>query len=119
MDADVKEVLNALEVAKTHAIAMNGATLVNKVMSEVLELEEFPSGPESFHSIQESEIVKAVFGSHAMGIEKSFSIFMGMIKDGVLIPDIKAMRKLAEKITSEETEFPNFNMEFVEGEDDA
>jgi hypothetical protein len=29
------------------------------------------------------------------------------------------MRKLAEKITSEETEFPNFNMEFVEGEDDA
>jgi hypothetical protein len=44
---------------------------------------------------------------------------MGMIKDGVLIRDIKAMRKLAEQITSKETEFPNFNMEFVEGEDDA
>lgn len=114
MNADVKEVLDALEVAKTHAIAVNGATLINKVMSEVLELEEFPSGPESFHSIQESEIVKAVFGSHALGIEKSFSVFMGMIKDGVLIPDIKAMRKLAEQISSKEVEFPNFQMEFKE-----
>lgn len=118
MTADVKEVLDALEVAKTHAIAVNGSTLVNKVMSEVLELEEFPSGPESFHSIQESEIVKAVFGSHAMGVEKSFSVFMSMIKDGILIPDIKAMRKLAEQIVSKETEFPNFEMDFVEGEDD-
>jgi hypothetical protein len=120
MNADVKEVLDALEVAKTHAIAMNGATLINKVMSDVLELEDFPSGPESFHNVQESEIVKAVFGSHAMGVEKSFSVFMSMIKDGILIPDIKAMRRLANQIreSEEEPEFPDFEMEFKEGDDD-
>jgi hypothetical protein len=121
MNADVKEVLDALEVAKTSAIAMNGALLINKVMSEVLDLEDFPSGPESFHSVQESEIVKAVFGSHAMGVEKSFKVFMSMIEEGILIPDMKAMREKAGQLRSDEeteTEFPNVEMEFEDGDND-
>ena len=101
MDERIQGVLDAMEQAKVNMIENHGNYLVQKVCTEVLEIEGFPSGPEEFHSLQEQEIVKAVFGTHAVGVHRAFHVVMKMIKEGALIPDYDKMLQLASEYLKE------------------
>jgi len=102
MDDKMQGVLDAIEKAKVSMIQNHGNYLVHKVCSEVLELEPFPAGPEDFHNIQEQELVKAIFGTHAIGVHRAFHIVMKMIKEGALVPDYDRMTELAEQYLEED-----------------
>lgn len=104
MDERMQGVLDAMEQAKANMIQDHGNYLVQKVCTEVLEIEGFPSGPEEFHSLQEQEIVKAVFGTHAVGVHRAFHVVMKMIKEGALIPDYDKMVELGQQYAEEDGE---------------
>lgn len=111
-DAKMQGFLNAIEKAKMNMIQNHGNQLLHKVCTEVLELESFPAGPESFHSIQEEQVVRAIFGTHAIAVHRAFHVIMQMIKEGALVPDYDKMTELAEQYFEED-------MEDAEEDDDS
>lgn len=102
MDDKMQGVLDAIEKAKVSMIQNHGNYLVHKVCTEILELEPFPAGPEDFHNVQEQELVKAIFGTHAIGVHRAFHIITKMIQEGALIPDYDRMTELAEQYLEED-----------------
>lgn len=88
-----EQVVDALNQAKDFVISDIGSNTVTKVMNEVLELEM--NGPESFHNVQEIELVKAIFGTHAHATTKIFELFINMIQEGALVPDMEVINKMA------------------------
>lgn len=102
MDDKMQGVLDAIEKAKVSMIQNHGNYLIQKVCEGVLELESFPAGPEEFHNIQEQELVKAIFGTHAIGVHRAFHIITKMIQEGALVPDYEKMTELAEQYLEED-----------------
>lgn len=108
-----KEALESFETAKSYIIGKGGMSVVHKIVSEILEIEDFPSERETIHAIQEDKLVKGIFMAHAIAVTKVFECVTEMIKDGVLEPNGDRAAEMVAKIEAEEED------EEDEDEDDS
>jgi hypothetical protein len=96
-----KDAIESFEQAKIFLIGNAGMKSVANIVSEILEIENFPNDKETIHAVTEENLVKALFICHANAISRMISIVQRMIKDGVLEPNGEKARKMAEKIGAE------------------
>ncbi len=95
-EKDKEMMLEALDVAKTQ-LQQKGTAIVQKIMEDVLNLENFGDSPETFHTVQEAHLVSGLFMCHAIAIDRFTNLICEMIKDNILVPDSDAAGKAAKQ----------------------
>lgn len=106
-----KDCCDSLELAKLQFITKSSHKFAAHAMTDVLEIEEFPSEPEAIHPVEEAKLLKALFMCHAAAVQQTLDCVIQMIRDGVLNADgdkasevaKKLKEKMAEKKNSEDS----------------
>ena len=112
----VKEAIEAMEEAKMMLIKKGGASVSKHIISDILEIEGFPSEADQIHPIEEEKLLKSIFFAHAHAVESVFNTIVRMIQDGVLEPNGVMAKKVADKMREEEAQ-ELANMELLDDDD--
>ena len=130
-EKDKKMMLEALDVAKAQ-LQQKGTIIVQKVIEDVLQLENFGDSPETFHTVQEGHLISGLFMCHAVAIDRFTHLIVEMVKDNILVPDsvaagkaakqkckdVKELFRLAEEAGIDMSEFHHITDDEEESEDE-
>jgi hypothetical protein len=93
-DDEVKEAfLAALQDSKELLLTKGSQDAIKGVMENVFEIEEYDRHGENVHYIQEQNLIKAIFVSYGLAIDRMVSLFTKMIDDGVIVANYTNIRK--------------------------
>jgi len=93
-DDEVKEAfLAALQDSKELLLTKGSQDAIKGVMENVFEIEEYDKYGENVHYIQEQNLIKAIFVSYGLAIDRMVSLFTKMIDDGVIVANYTNIRK--------------------------
>ena len=95
-EKDKDMMLEALDVAKMQ-LQQKGSAIVQKVIEDVLQIENFGDSPETFHTVQEGHLVSGLFMCHAIAIDRFTHLICEMVKDNILVPDSNAALNAAKQ----------------------
>lgn len=94
--------VQALEACRSEIIDKGGRQVVEGVLKNILDVDDFPRGKEEMYILQEEKLCQAIFAAHGLAVDKIFKLFIKMTKDGAIKVDAKRVDELSELARQEE-----------------
>jgi hypothetical protein len=112
-----EECIEAMEGIKGYLISKGGNAVSKNVITEILEIEGFPSEADAIHPITEENLLKAIFFSHAHAVENVINTVIQMLKDGVLEANGDMANKIANQLREQNEYLANEELTLEDDDD--